>query len=170
MQFFLKNFNNLYNLILEDFSNNFDERYCYILGKHQIFQPDENNLQCIYIDKYLDLKVKKRTLNGDIDISLNKIELKINKFVVERINDKHDNELIKNYSSDKSKIESNFGIPFICECDKTKLKIKILIKYDIKYKRFYAFAKTCWYNLKNHTVSKFHPNELIRTLINEHIK
>lgn len=170
MSYSLKNFDKLYHLIFENYSTNFNEKFCYILGKHQIFQPKENNLQCIYIDKHLNSQVKNRTLNGDIDYSLEKIEYKINKFIVERINNKIDNEYIKKYSNDLSKIEANFGIPFICECEKSKLKIKIFINFNDKFNRFYAFAKTCWNDFNSHKISKYHQNEIIRSLKNESIE
>lgn len=166
----MNKFNKLYKLILEDFSTDFNEKFCYILGKHQIIQPQETNLQCIYIDKHLLKQLNDRILKGDIEYSLEKIEHKINKFVIERINNNDDNKYIKKYSNDLSKIEANFGIPYICECEKSKLKIKILIKYNKKFNRFYAFVKTCWLDLHNHKISKYHPNEIIKTLQNETIK
>ena len=163
----MNKFNTLCNILLEAYSFDFNEKFCYILSKHQLIQPTENNLQCIYIDKHLLKQLKNRTLIGDIEYSLEKIENKINKFVVERLNDINDNAYIKKYSLDLTKNEANFGIPYICECEKSKLKIKILIKYDKKFNRFYAFAKTCWLNIHNHIISKYHQNEIIKTLQNE---
>ena len=58
---------------------------------------------------------------------------------------------------------------YICECKKSNLKIKIFIKYDKTFNRFYGFAKTCWHSFHPHKISKFHPNEQIRSLENESI-
>ena len=160
-------FDQLFYLLMEDITSNFNEKFCYIIGKSKLIQPNDETLQCIYIDKHLLSSINKRTFNGDIDYSISKIEKKINKFICKTINE--ESNYIKKFSLDKSKIEANFGIPYICECKKSNLKIKIFIKYDKTFNRFYGFAKTCWHSFHPHKISKFHPNEQIRSLENESI-
>lgn len=79
----MKKFNELFNLIIEDITKNFNEKFCYIIGKNKIIQPNNELIQCIYVDKHLHLKINERTLDGDVNISINKIEEKlINLFVI----------------------------------------------------------------------------------------
>ena len=46
-------FNQLFYLLMEDITSNFNEKFCYIIGKSKLIQPNDEILQCIYIDKHL---------------------------------------------------------------------------------------------------------------------
>ena len=163
----MNRFDQLLNILYEDITTDFNQKFCYIIGKDKLKQPNNQKLQCIYIDKHLPKQVLTRTFDGDIEFSVNKLEEKINKFICETINDSDQCVYIKENSNDSKLIQANFGIPYICECEKSKLKIKIFIRFDNKFNRFYGFAKTCWYSPSKHIPSKFHKNEKVRVLLNE---